>query len=90
MIVIVGLPDATLFLPGLRVTGSWGFLQGIKTQLAYAIWLAVPAVALRAEGDKRPVQPLGQPGIGSHSLQRSHLLSGGCGGDGDKGTRVGF
>jgi hypothetical protein len=26
-------------------------------QLAYAIWLALPAVALRTEGDKRPVQP---------------------------------
>ena len=26
-------------------------------QLAYAIWLAVPGVALRTAGDKRPVMP---------------------------------
>jgi len=26
-------------------------------QLAYAIWLAVPAVELRTAGDKRPLQP---------------------------------
>jgi hypothetical protein len=26
-------------------------------QLAYAIWLAVPAVALRTAGDRQPVKP---------------------------------
>ena len=37
------------------------FRDGRKEQwparLAYAIWLAVPAVALRTPGDRRPVQP---------------------------------
>ncbi|MGA2661577.1 MAG: hypothetical protein ABSH34_29195 [Verrucomicrobiota bacterium] len=37
------------------------FRDGTKeqwpAQLAYAIWLAVPTVALRTEGDRRPVQP---------------------------------
>jgi hypothetical protein len=37
------------------------FRDGTKeqwpAQLAYAIWLAVPAVALRTAGDRRPVQP---------------------------------
>ena len=31
--------------------------QQWAAQFAYAIWLAVPAVALRTEGDERPVQP---------------------------------
>jgi len=34
-----------------------GTKQQWPAQFAYAIWLAVPAVALRTAGDKRPVQP---------------------------------
>jgi len=34
-----------------------GRKQQWPAQLAYAIWLAVPGVALRTAGDKRPVQP---------------------------------
>jgi len=41
------------------------FRDGTKEQwlpqLAYAIWLAVLAVALRTQGDKRPVQPWDLP-----------------------------
>ena len=34
-----------------------GTNQQWLAQLAYAIWLAVPGVALRTARDKRPVQP---------------------------------
>jgi hypothetical protein len=34
-----------------------GRKQEWPAQLAYAIWLAVPTVALRTAGDRRPVQP---------------------------------
>jgi hypothetical protein len=34
-----------------------GRKQKWPAQVAYAIWLAVPAAALRTAGDQRPVQP---------------------------------